>query len=384
MNHNDPWFDTPIDRLQSDSLKWAKYNSRDILPMWVADMDFRSPDAVIEILRQRAEHGVFGYAVRPEELNAVTAEWIDRQHGWKIQEDWIVWLPGLVCGLNVVCRGLTAADEQIASFTPIYPPFLSAPEYSQRKLLRCPLTHRNGRYEMDIERFEDSITDKTTLLLLCSPHNPTGRVWDRQELESIVEVCLEHNIVICSDEIHCDLVLDESRRHIPTACVSEAAATMTITLMAASKTFNVAGLSCAMAIIPNPQLRHRFRKATFGIVPHVNAIGYLATLASFRQGQAWHTRLIAYLRHNRDMLCQAIAETGCLNMDTPEATYLGWMDTRPLGHERPVEFFEQAGVGLSDGAEFEGPGFLRINYGCTRSTLQEAIRRIQKAIEDYK
>ncbi|MEN6308343.1 MAG: PatB family C-S lyase [Anaerohalosphaeraceae bacterium] len=384
MNHNDPWFDTQIDRRQSDSLKWAKYSNNDILPMWVADMDFRSPDAVIEILRRRAEHGVFGYAVRPEELNTVVADWIYRQHGWKIQDDWIVWLPGLVCGLNVVCRSLTAMDEQIVSFTPIYPPFLSAPDYSERQLIRCPLKHDGSRFQMDIDRFADSLTDKTTLLLLCSPHNPTGRVWDRQELESIVEVCLKHNIVICSDEIHCDLVLEESRRHIPTASLSEAAANNTITLMAASKTFNVAGLNCALAVIPNPQLRHRFRRATFGIIPHVNAIGYLATLASFEQGHAWHKRLIAYLRQNRDMLCQAIAATGSLKMDTPEATYLGWIDTRPLGLERPVEFFEQAGAGLSDGAEFDGPGFVRMNYGCTKATLLEAIRRIQKAIGDYR
>lgn len=350
--------------------------------MWVADMDFRCPDAVIRALREFADHGVFGYAVRPENLNAVVAEWIFQQHRWQIQENWIVWLPGLVCALNVACRGLTTPEQQIGTFTPIYPPFLTSPEYSHRNLIRCPLAHQDGRYIIDFDRFRDTLTDRTALLLLCSPHNPVGRVWTRQELDSIVEICVTKNIILCSDEIHCDLVLDASSTHIPIASLSDEAAQHTITLMAASKTFNIPGLNCAFAIIPNPQLRQRFRRATFGIVPHVNLAGYTATLASFQDSRPWHGLLIEYLRKNRDILYDAINQIPGLEMDLPEATYLGWIDTRKRGLKNPVQFFEQAGVGLSDGAEFDGQGFVRLNYGCPRATLLEAIRRIQNAMND--
>jgi len=348
--------------------------------MWVADMDFRCPEAVIEALRQSAEHGVFGYAVRPENLNAVVAEWIFHQHRWQIQENWIVWLPGLVCALNAACRGLTNPEQSISTFTPVYPPFLTSPEYSQRNLIRCPLAHRGGRYLIDFDRFKDTLTDRTALLLLCSPHNPVGRVWTRQELNTLVEICVNKNIILCSDEIHCDLVLDASSTHIPIASLSDKAAQQTITLMAASKTFNTPGLNCAFAIIPNPQLRQRFRQATFGIVPHVNQIGYAGTLASFRDSRQWHRMLIEYLRKNRNLLFDAISRIPGLEMDLPESTYLGWINTQKMGLKNPVEFFEQAGVGLSDGMEFDGPGFVRLNYGCPRATLLEAIRRIQHAV----
>ncbi len=379
----DSLFDSAIDRRTSDSLKWTKYQHKDIIPMWVADMDFRCPEAVILALRQFADHGIFGYAVRPENLNAIVAEWIFRRHRWRIQENWIVWLPGLVCALNLACRGLTTPEQQVSTFTPIYPPFLTSPEYSQRNLIRCPLAHQEGRYIIDFERFKDTLTDTTALLLLCSPHNPVGRVWTRQELSEIIEICAKKNITICSDEIHCDLVLNPSSSHIPTASLSDQAAQQTITLMAASKTFNIPGLNCAFAIIPNPQLRQRFRKATFGIVPHVNLTGYAGTQAAFKDSQPWYNQVIEYLRENRNIVYKAINETPGLAMDLPEATYLAWIDTRKLGLKNPVEFFEHAGVGLSDGAEFDGQGFVRLNYGCPRATLLEAIRRMQTAIKTY-
>jgi cystathionine beta-lyase len=372
-------FDFAVDRRQTHSLKWSRYQENDIIPMWVADMDFRCPDAVIQALRQFADHGVFGYTVRPDNLNAVVAEWVFHQHHWHIQENWIVWLPGLVCALNVACRGLTSPEQQICTFTPIYPPFLTSPEYSQRNLIRCPLGRKDGRYIIDFDRFTDTLTD-AALLLLCSPHNPVGRVWTRQELNTLVKICIKKNIILCSDEIHCDLVLDSGVTHIPIASLSDEAAQHTITLMAASKTFNIPGLNCAFAIIPNPQLRQRFRKTTFGIVPHAGLEGYVATLAAFRDSRPWHNLLIKYLRSNRDFLCDTLHTIEGLEMDLPEATYLGWIDTRKLGLKNPVHFFEQAGVGLSDGAEFDGPGFVRLNYGCPRARLTEALRRMRNAL----
>jgi cystathionine beta-lyase len=206
-------FDAVVDRRHHDSLKWAKYRDKDIIPMWVADMDFRSPQPVIETLQRQVRHGIFGYPVKPDKLNTIAAEWILKQHGWTILEDWIVWLPSLVCALNVACHGLCRPHQEVISFTPIYPPFLSAPHYSQRPLIRCPLRRENNRYTFDLQRFEDSITDKTAMLLLCSPHNPVGRVWTSEELSALTELCRRKNILICSDEIHCDLVLEPSVRH---------------------------------------------------------------------------------------------------------------------------------------------------------------------------
>ncbi|MBM4103311.1 MAG: putative C-S lyase [Planctomycetes bacterium] len=374
------YFEAIIDRRHSDSLKWAKYRDRYILPMWVADMDFRCPPPVIEALRQQVEHGIFGYAVRPDSLNAVIINWLSQQHGWTIQEDWLVWLPGLVCALNVACRGLVQPNQQVVTFTPIYPPFLSAPHYSQRPLIRCPLQYETGRYTFDLEQFENAVGDNTALLLLCSPHNPVGRVWTKDELEPLVEICLRKNILICSDEIHCDLVIKPTARQIPTATLSDAATQNTITLMAASKTFNVPGLNCAFAVIPNPQIRQRFRQAAFGIVPHVNAIGYAGTLAAFGQSHDWHKQLLDYLRQNRDLLVEAVRSLPGLKMDTPEATYLAWLDGRDLDISNLVEFFEVAGVGLSGGAEFDAPGFLRLNFGCPRKTLLTALDRIRTAV----
>jgi cysteine-S-conjugate beta-lyase len=374
-------FDAALDRRHHGSLKWAKYRDKDILPMWVADMDFRSPQPVIKVLQQQVRHGIFGYPVKPDNLNTIVAEWLLKQHGWTILEDWIVWLPSLVCALNVACHGLCQPHQEVVTFTPIYPPFLSAPHYSQRPLIRCPLRRESDRYTFDLQRLEDSITDKTALLLLCSPHNPIGRVWTREELSTLTDICLRKNILICSDEIHCDLVLEPSIRHIPTATLSDAAAQHTITLMSASKTFNLPGLNCAFAIIPNSQIRRQFRQATFGIVPHVNAFGYTATMAALGQSHDWHRQLLDYLRQNRDLLAQTIDSITSLKMDIPEATYLAWLDGRELGITNLAEFFESAGVGLSDGGEFDGQGFMRLNFGCPRKILQQALDRIQKAFK---
>lgn len=376
-------FDGIVDQHSADSLKWTKYRQHDIIPMWVADMDFRCSDAILQSLRQRIEHGILGYSVRPEKLNLVVAEWVLAQHGWPIQEDWIVWLPGLVCGLNAACRGLLDSNQEALTFTPIYPPFLTAPEYSRRHLVRCPLAYTCGRYTIDFDRLKSSLTNTTALLLLCSPHNPVGRVWTKPELDTLVEICTQKNIVLCSDEIHCDLVLEDGVKHCPTASLSEQAAQQTITLMSASKTFNIAGLSCAFAIIPNAQLRRRFRQALFGIVPHVNVLGYSGTLAAFRDSRDWYLLLIEYLRKNRDFLYRRLQKMPGLRMDLPEATYLAWIDTRAMRLENPVHFFEQAGVGVSDGAEFDGAGFVRLNYGCPKALLEEAIKRIERSITTY-
>lgn len=373
-------FETFPNRTDTDSLKWSRYRGKDILPMWVADMDFVSASQITEALEQRIQHGVFGYAIaRPADYEAVI-HWVHQQHGWGIQKEWIVWLPGLVPALNAACRTLTDPGQEVLSVTPVYPPFLSAPALSGRQIVTCPLIRENNRYSFDLDAIAKTVTSKTRLMLLCSPHNPVGRVWTRQELEAIGQFCLERDILICSDEIHCDLVLDENCRHIPTATLSPEIADRTITLMSPAKTFNLPGLNCGFAIIPNEALRRRFVRGTQGILPHVNIMGYTACRAAFTQCNDWHRQLIATLRENSRYLYESINAIPGLSMGPVEATYLAWIDTRELKVDNAVKWFEQAGVGVSDGADFDGAGFIRMNFGCPKSLLKKAVERIQTAL----
>jgi cystathionine beta-lyase len=374
-------FDTIIDRSTSGSEKWDKYAGRDIIPLWVADMDFRSPPAVIEALHERVSHGVFGYTHSSRELVNEVVNHLERDFGWQIEPDWIVWLPGLVCGLNVLCRAVGDADDAVVTFTPIYPPFLSAPPLSTRTLIRVPLQVREGRWVVDLEALERAITSRTRLLLLCSPHNPVGRVWSREELQQLAEVAERHDLVIGSDDIHAGLVLDEDKRHIPIATLSPETARRTITLMAPSKTYNVPGLGCSFAVIGDPALRKGFKKAMGRIVPHVNILGYTAAQAAYGHGEEWRRALVAYLRGNRDLVQTEVAGMPGVSMTPVEATYLAWIDVRSAGIEQPGRFFEQAGVGLSDGADFDAPGFVRLNFGCPRSLLSTALQRMKAVLE---
>jgi len=372
-------FDQTIDRLGTGSLKWERYRGSDVLPLWVADMDFRSPPEVIEALQKRVGHGIFGYPVPTQALIETVVDHMQRMYGWTIEPDWIMWIPGVVVGLNITCKAIGQSGDQVATFTPIYPPFLTAPRHTDRSLLHIPLVRHGDSYTFDVDRFERSITDRTRLLLLCNPHNPVGRSFDREELKQVADICLRHNIIICSDEIHCDLIID-GRQHVPTATLGREIEQQTITLMAPSKTFNIPGLGCAMAIIPNGRLRRQFADAKAGLVPHVNVFGYEAALAAFRYGEPWRKALLQYLRANRDYLLREANQIAGLAMGPVEATYLAWIDVRDLGVEDPARFFEQAGVGLSDGAEFDGPGFVRLNFGCPRAILEQAIERMARAV----
>lgn len=374
-------FDTVIERQGSSSLKWDKYAGRDIQPMWVADMDFQSPPAVIEALGKRVAHGVFGYTLPPGELIEAVSSMLVEQHGWRIEPEWLVWLPGLVTGLNVACRAVGAAGDEVLTAVPVYPPFLSAPGNMHRNLVTVPLVAEGDRWVFDLDGLERAITPKTRLFLLCSPHNPAGRVFSREELTRLAAICEKHDIVICSDEIHCDLVLDQDKRHIPTATLGPEVASRTITFMAPSKTYNLPGLGCSFAIISDTGLRRRFQAAMAGIVPFVNALGYTAALAAYRDSREWHQHLLAYLRQNRDLVEHAVEEMPGLAMRHVEATYLAWIDTAAAGLDDPAIFFEQAGVGLSDGRDFGGPGFLRLNFGCPRPILEQALLKMREALD---
>ena len=370
-------FDTPIDRRGSDSFKWGKYAGRDILPLWVADMDFAAPPAVLAALHRRIEHGVFGYGGPWPSLTESVLAHLQGEYGWSIEPEWLVWLPGLVTGLNVACR---AVDGEVLTATPIYPPFLSAPHFSGRKLNRVELARDNNRWHWDMAALQLATTAATRLFLFCHPHNPVGRCWSRDELLALADYAERNDLVVCSDEIHCGLILDADKRHIPFASLSPAAAQRSITLLAPSKTFNIPGLGCAFAVIPNPALRRRFEQAMHGIVPHVNVLGLAACEAAFRHGGDWHRDLIAYLRGNRDRVAATMASLPGVRMAPVEATYLAWIDVRDLRLAKPAAHFEAHGIGLSDGADFGAPGWLRLNFGCPRATLDEALSRFERAV----
>ena len=375
-------FDAVIDRRGTDSLKWRWYADHDVIPMTVADMDFASPPAVIEALQARVARGVFGYTFRPDELAEVIVAMLKNEHAWEVDPEWLVWLPSLHPGLNLACRAVGEEGEDVMTVVPVYPAFLVAPELSQRHLVTVPLAGDNGRWVFDFERLEDTITPRTRLFILCNPHNPVGRVYTREELHMLADICLRHNIIICSDEIHSSLVLDEDKRHIPIATLSPEIAGNTITLMAPSKTFNIPGLGYFFAIIPNNELRTRFTDIMKDFVPGGpgGPLAYVATIAAYRDSHDWHQALLAYLRRNRDAVERAVAEMPGLSMAHVEATYLAWVDARALGVEKPSEFFGEGGVRFNYGERFGGPGFVRFNFGCPRSRLQEALKRMKTQV----
>ncbi|MEJ2606460.1 MAG: PatB family C-S lyase [Anaerolineales bacterium] len=375
-------FDRIIDRRGTGSWKWSKADAEDVIPLGVADMDFASPPAVLDALRARVDHGVFGYSYPTRELTATIQARLEKKYAWEIEEEWIVWLPGLVPGLNAACRAAGDVGDHVLSAVPVYPPFLSAPKNMRRELCTAPLQLDGERWTFDFEALEAAVTPKTRLFMLCNPHNPVGRAFSRQELEALAEFCLRHDLVICADEIHCELILEPGVEHLPIATLSPEVAAHTLTFMSPSKTFNLAGIGVAFAIVSDDHLRRTFKKAIAGIVPHVNALGYTACLAAYRDGAEWHQALLDYLRGNRDLVFEAINAAPDLSTTPVEATYLAWIDTRAAEIENPGEFFLQAGVDMWDGVDFGGPGFIRINFGLPRSRLREGLRRIQTAMQD--
>lgn len=378
--HDTPDFDTSIDRRAVPGEKWGRYGHRDILPLWVADMDFAAPKVVIDALQARIAHPVFGYTDPWPSLVEAVCEGIRRDHQWSIEPDWLVWLPGVVSGLNLACQVSGAENAEVLTHTPVYPPFLSAPGNSGRRLIRRDMVLGQSGWQWDRDATAAAVGPQTSLLLLCNPHNPTGRVFDREELEWIATLAERHQLIVCSDEIHCGLVLDTDCSHIPIASLDTAIAARTITLMAPSKTWNIPALYCAFAIIPDATLRSRYRHAMRGLIPQPNLLGLVAAEAAYRHGGPWREVLLDYLRGNRERVMSAVASMPGLRTWRPQSTYLAWLDCRALPTEDPAGWFEQAGVGLSDGKPFGMPGFVRLNFGCPRSTLDDALARIARAV----
>jgi cystathionine beta-lyase len=330
-------------------------------------------------------HPVFGYGVRPDGLCEVFQERLARLYGWRVETDEIFFFPGVVTGFNLACRAIGAPGDEVLVEPPVYPPMLDAPGNAGRSCKVVPLTEGGERYAHDFDALEHAITERSSLLLLCNPHNPVGRVFETGELERLAEICLRNGVVICSDEIHCDLVY-RGHRHVPIASLAPEVGAQTITLFAPSKTYNIAGLSCSVGVVQNPDLRAKLEQAGAGLVRSVNVLGITAALAAYRDGQAWLDALLVYLEDNRGFLLGYVAaHMPGVKCQRPEGTYLAWLDCREASLPGdPQQFFlERARVALNDGATFgaAGEGFVRLNFGCPRATLVEALERMQAALE---
>jgi len=341
---------------------------------------------VIDALKKRAEHGIFGYPGDMPEFQQVIVDRMQSRYGWKIQPEAVIFLPGVVTGFNLACHALAQPGQGALIQTPVYPPFLSAPGNAHLIRQEMELTRdSDGRYSIDFDAFEAAITAETKVFILCNPHNPVGRVFKRNELERMAEICQRHGISIISDEIHCDLLFP-GHRHTPIASLSPEVAANTITLLAPSKTFNIAGLECSIAIIPNPETRERFQKAGEGMSGWVNVMGLTAGLASYQHGQEWLDELLLYLDENRKTLSGFVSERlHGAQMTEMEGTYLAWINFNAMDLPGgPYQFFlERAKVAMNDGSTFGkgGEGFLRMNIGCPRSMLIEALERMEKALK---
>nr|WP_243152045.1 MalY/PatB family protein [Pseudoflavonifractor sp. 524-17] len=378
-------FDKSIDRRGSCSVKWdaadRAFQGQDLLPMWIADMDFPAAPGILKALHQRVDQGVFGYGTLSQAYYEAVIRWMARRHHTTVERDWIVFTPGVVTALNFAVQAVTQPGDEVLVPCPVYGPFYHAVEDWDRRMVPCPLKEEDLYYTFDFDAMEQRITPATRALLLCSPHNPVGRVWSRAELEQLAAFCLEHNLTVIADEIHSDLVF---RTHTNFLTVSPEMAKKTILCTAPSKTFNLAGLQCSNIIIPNEELRGRYRAL---VAKHhafsSNSFAQAALLGAYNDSEDWLDALISYLEGNMDRFCSTIAaQFPKLKVRKPEGTYLAWVDCSGLGlapEERKRFFVEQCRLALNDGAAFGAGGehFVRINLACPRSTVEECLRRLK-------
>ena len=382
-------FDTPLSRLDSHSVKYGlrrvKFGREDVMPLWVADMDFAAPPCVQQALADRVAHPIYGYTFADPGVFEAIMDWQWRRHGWRVAQEWITLLPGVVPSLDLCVQALTSPGESVVVQTPVYSPIFESVERNNRRVIRNPLGWVEGRHEMDFDQLAASITADTRLLQLCSPHNPGGRVWQRAELERLGDLCARHDLVIISDEIHADLVFPGSK-HLPIASLSPDLAARTITLNSPGKTFNIAGLNTSYAITPDPGLRARLQDAVHKLhLEGPNLFGLTALKAAYREGEPWLAALLDYLKGNIDLACSHIAEhLPRVKCSAPEATFLLWLDCRELGLDDAVlrQRLIDAGLGLIPGTQFgaEGSGFTRMNVALPRTELKEALRRLEQAL----
>ncbi len=376
-------FDRLIDRRDTSSSKWDKYAGTDILPMWVADTDFLVPDFILNAIRARLDHGILGYTITPPALTEAVLDWLRHQFDWQVPAEWLVWLPGVVPGLNLATRASGQPGDALLLNTPIYYPFLALAANAGQTMLDSPLHDSQGRWEFDLDHMGalvDGFHGRTGVYMLCNPQNPTGRIYIEDELLALGQFCCDRDLVLCSDEIHCSLLLDSPQPHIPIAALDPAFARRSITLLAPNKTYNIPGESCGVAIIPDAGLRQRFIGARNGLVPHPTVLALAAATAAYQDRSTWVAQLNQYLAANRDLVAQRLNALPGVRVNQVEATYLSWIDIRPLALSAPLAHFERYGLGLSDGAQFGLPGYVRLNFGCPRARLIEGLQRFESAV----
>ena len=376
-------FDRIISRRNTASVKWDLPDFKGVLPMWVADMDFACPVEILDAIKMRVDHAIFGYSIPPDSLVDLTVHRLKERYGYDIQPEWIVWLPGLETALTLASMSVGTAKDSCLCFGPIYPPFYTGPRKAGRTMVRLPFIRRPSSWEVDWESLENHFKlGQVKLLLFCNPHNPIGKVFKREELERLAPLCLQYGVKICSDEVHCDLILSEAK-HISLAGLAPEICQHTITLMAPSKTFNVAGLGCGFAIISDEKLRQSFRISMRSITPGVNPLAYAACEAAYLFGEPWRLELLEVLKSNAQELEAFIQhETNGIQMLAPEATYLGWLECRGLNLKDPAAHFKAFGLGFSGGGQFGDDTSMRLNFACPKAVLHSAFDRMRLALKN--
>lgn len=370
-------FARPPEQRDTDSCKWRRYAGRDIIPAWIADMDFVAAPPITAAISQRAQHGVFGYTTPMPQLTETAAAYFLRRWQWQVSPEWLVLLPGLGPAIHAVCR--MAAGGEVLTPSPIYHAFRTAPAIADAIRTDAPMRFANGEWTLPIATLESALTPQTRVMQLCNPHNPNGKIFSRDELLALGEFCVRHRLILCADEVHADLILDEDKRHLCVAALDPEIARTTITLQSPSKAFNVAGLNFAVAVIPDEKLRARFVAALAGkMITHFNSFGMIAAQTAWGgECDAWLAAVIKQLRANRDMLSAATATIPGIEMAHLSATYLAWLHTQKCGLS-PKDF-ESAGIGMSPGESFGDADYMRLNFACAPSVLQEIIQRLHSA-----
>jgi cystathionine beta-lyase len=371
-------FDTLTDRRDTDSIRWDSADSKKVLPLWVADMDFRSPPCVIEALNSRVQQGVYGYTHKPHQMNRLIANYLEEQYQWSVDPDWIVILPSVISGLYTVVQQLTNKDDSVLIPNPVYHHLRLACTTANRSPQEIPLELKEGRWVLPSTQFLDCVSTKTKLALFCNPQNPGSTVFTREELKEFGNFCIQNNLWICSDEIHAGLVLTEEKKHIPLASISKAISEKTITLMSLNKTFNFPGFGLAWAVAENPILRQAIQVGLHQTIAPPSLFAYTATMAAIQGGEPWRKELIQYLRKNRDLIQERLGNISGISLDKMEASYLAWIDCAGLQKQNPHQLLLDAGLATSPGSQFGRDQFVRLNFGTQRSRLNDALDIIQK------
>lgn len=370
-------FDTPVNRLETDSIRWDGFNSKKILPLWVADMDFKSPPCVIKALEERVQHGIYGYTHSPQHMNGLIADYLQEQYQWQVDPDWIVILPSVVSGLYTVVQQLTESDESVLIPNPVYHHLRLACTSANRPYQEMPLELKQDRWVLPSANLENLFSTKTKLALFCNPQNPGSTVFTREELKEFAEICLQNNVWICADEIHAGLVLDENKKHIPLASISQEISEKTITLMSLNKTFNFPGIGLAWAVAENQVLRKAIQVGLHQTIAPPSLLAYTATIAAIQEGEPWRKELIQYLRANSDLIRERTNAIAGLNIGKLEGSYLAWIDCSKLNHPDPYQLFLDAGLATSPGSQFGQSKFVRLNFGTQRARLSQALDIIE-------